>query len=154
MELTDIPFGITDWSTLEATEHRGESGVALWRTREFGGVRVRLVGTRSDTWGVGATASLSGSGGAVPQVRQVNVAHGTSSQSEPILHFGVGRAAGPHEVRVEWPSGAVSQVTLPADGKVHRVVEPAFGVGVIPTRPVFGGSTSPYYPDWMREGGR
>ena len=120
----------------------------------FKSVRVRLVGTRSDTWGVGATASLSGSGGAVPQVRQVNVAHGTSSQSEPILHFGVGRAAGPHEVRVEWPSGAVSLVTLPADGKVHRVVEPAFGVGVIPTRPVFGGSTSPYYPDWMREGGR
>ena len=54
MELTDIPFGITDWSTLEATEHRGESGVALWRTREFGGVRVRLVdyspGYRADHW--------------------------------------------------------------------------------------------------------
>lgn len=54
MELTDIPFGITNWSTLEATEHRGESGVALWRTREFGGVRVRLVdyspGYRADHW--------------------------------------------------------------------------------------------------------
>jgi len=54
MQLTDIPFGIIDWSAVEPTEHRGESGVALWRTREFGGVRVRRVdyspGYRSDHW--------------------------------------------------------------------------------------------------------
>ena len=52
--LTDIPFGITDWSTVEPTEHPGESGVALWRTRHFGEVRVRLVeysaDYRADHW--------------------------------------------------------------------------------------------------------
>ena len=54
MELTGIPFGTTDWSTVEATEHRGESGTARWRTRHFGPVRVRVVeysaGYRADHW--------------------------------------------------------------------------------------------------------
>ena len=54
MHLTDIPFGTTDWSAVEATEHRGEAGVAVWRTRQFGAVRVRMVeyspGYRADHW--------------------------------------------------------------------------------------------------------
>ena len=54
MLLTDIPFGITEWSTIAPTEHRGESGVALWRTRLFGSIRVRLVeysvDYRADHW--------------------------------------------------------------------------------------------------------
>jgi hypothetical protein len=43
MLLTAIPFGVTDWNTIEPTEHVGESGVALWRTCQFGAVRVRVV---------------------------------------------------------------------------------------------------------------
>jgi hypothetical protein len=54
MRLTGIPFGTTDWQAIEPTEHHGETGVALWRTREFGGIRVRMVeyspGYRSDHW--------------------------------------------------------------------------------------------------------
>jgi hypothetical protein len=54
MHLTDIPFGTTDWSAVEATEHAGESGMARWRTRHFGDVRVRMVeysaGYRADHW--------------------------------------------------------------------------------------------------------
>lgn len=54
MHLTDIPFGTTDWATIEETEHRGDSGVARWRTRHFGAVRVRMVeysaGYRADHW--------------------------------------------------------------------------------------------------------
>ena len=54
MQMTDIPFGTTDWSSVEVTEHRGETGVATWRTRTFGGIRVRLVeyspGYRADHW--------------------------------------------------------------------------------------------------------
>jgi quercetin dioxygenase-like cupin family protein len=43
MNMTDIPFGTTDWSTIETTEHAGDLGVAHWRTRSFGGIRVRMV---------------------------------------------------------------------------------------------------------------
>ena len=54
MRMTDIPFGTTDWSTVEPTSHKGETGVATWRTRQFGGIRVRLVdyspGYSSDHW--------------------------------------------------------------------------------------------------------
>jgi hypothetical protein len=54
MILSDIPFGTTDWTTVEATEHRGESGVARWRTRQFGAIRVRMVeysaDYRADHW--------------------------------------------------------------------------------------------------------
>jgi quercetin dioxygenase-like cupin family protein len=54
MHLSDIPFETTDWATITATEHRGESGVARWRTQQFGAVRVRMVeysaGYRADHW--------------------------------------------------------------------------------------------------------
>lgn len=54
MELTDIPFGTTDWSTIDPVEHPGEHGSALWRTRQFGDIRVRLVdyspGYLADHW--------------------------------------------------------------------------------------------------------
>jgi hypothetical protein len=43
MQLTDIPFGITDWPDVPATEHAGLRGVASWRTRQFGSIRVRMV---------------------------------------------------------------------------------------------------------------
>ena len=35
MELKNIPFGITEWSEVEPTEHKGDTGIAYWRTREF-----------------------------------------------------------------------------------------------------------------------
>jgi hypothetical protein len=54
MQMTDIPFGITDWSQIEQTEHQGESGIAYWRTRQFGSIRVRMVeyspGYFADHW--------------------------------------------------------------------------------------------------------
>lgn len=43
MELTSIPFGITDWKEIAPTQHAGETGVAVWRTQHFGLLRVRMV---------------------------------------------------------------------------------------------------------------
>jgi hypothetical protein len=43
MQMTDIPFGTTDWSTIEATRHPGDAGFAHWRTCQFGNIRVRMV---------------------------------------------------------------------------------------------------------------
>src|SRR5215471_4633324 len=54
MLISELPFGTTDWSKVERTEHRGETGVAWWRTRHFGAIRVRMVeyspGYRADDW--------------------------------------------------------------------------------------------------------
>jgi hypothetical protein len=41
--MSDIPFGTTDWSRIERTEHPGETGRAFWRTCQFGDIRVRMV---------------------------------------------------------------------------------------------------------------
>lgn len=43
MKLEDIPFGTTDWQTIEPTEHPGVTGFALWRMQQFGAMRVRMV---------------------------------------------------------------------------------------------------------------
>jgi hypothetical protein len=54
MQMSDIPFGTTDWSTVERTEHKGERGLAYWRTKQFGNIRVRMVdytaGYLADHW--------------------------------------------------------------------------------------------------------
>jgi hypothetical protein len=54
MQIDNIPFGNTDWSTIEQTEHKGETGVAYWRTRNFGPIRVRMLeyspGYLADHW--------------------------------------------------------------------------------------------------------
>jgi hypothetical protein len=54
MNISDIPFGTIDWSSVERIEHKGETGVAYWRTREFGRLRVRMVeyspGYKADHW--------------------------------------------------------------------------------------------------------
>lgn len=43
MDIKNIPFGVTDWNDIEATEHLGETGIAYWRTKHFGPIRVRMV---------------------------------------------------------------------------------------------------------------
>jgi quercetin dioxygenase-like cupin family protein len=54
MKMQGIPFGTTDWSQIEETEHGGIGGVALWRTRQFNDIRVRMVeyspGYAADHW--------------------------------------------------------------------------------------------------------
>lgn len=54
MHMTEIPFGTTDWSAVERVEHKGETGLAYWQTRSFGGIRVRMVeytpGYLADHW--------------------------------------------------------------------------------------------------------
>lgn len=52
--MRDIPFGTTQWASIERSEHRGKTGVAYWRTRHFGSLRVRMVeytpGYSADHW--------------------------------------------------------------------------------------------------------
>ena len=54
MKMQSIPFEAIDWTTIEKTEHPGTDGVALWRTRQFSDIRVRMVeyspGYLADHW--------------------------------------------------------------------------------------------------------
>ena len=54
MQITDLPFGVTNWAEVPGEKHVGTTGTALWRTRQFGPVRVRMVvyspGYVADHW--------------------------------------------------------------------------------------------------------
>ena len=54
MQIQDVPFCTTDWSSVPATEHPGQTGMACWRTLEVGNIRVRMVeyspGYVADHW--------------------------------------------------------------------------------------------------------
>ncbi len=54
MQLRDFPFAAIDWASVEPTEHKGETGVAHWRTLTFGEARVRFIdysaGYLADHW--------------------------------------------------------------------------------------------------------
>jgi hypothetical protein len=54
VQISSLPFGVLDWSTVEKTVHPGDSGEATWRTRSFGDVRLRMVeyspGYVADHW--------------------------------------------------------------------------------------------------------
>jgi hypothetical protein len=98
MQLTDIPFGTTDWSTVEATEHPGETGTAVWRTRQFGAVRVRMVeysaGYLADHWCEKGHILLCLSGEMVTELRD-----GRRFRLGPGMSYQVADGGEPHRSR-------------------------------------------------------
>jgi uncharacterized cupin superfamily protein len=54
MEISNLNFCVTDWDKVMPTEHLGISGKAIWKTQEFGKIRVRFVdyspGYIADHW--------------------------------------------------------------------------------------------------------
>ena len=54
MDMPRFAFDTTAWSEVEPTERPGDTGKAIWRTRNFGPIRVRMLeytpGYRADHW--------------------------------------------------------------------------------------------------------
>src|SRR5574344_590721 len=54
IENSNIPYQVIDWSEVPVEEHVGEQGVADWRVKQFGGLRVRMVeysaGYKANHW--------------------------------------------------------------------------------------------------------
>jgi hypothetical protein len=100
MNITDIPFGTTDWSTIEPTMHPGETGSATWRTREFGEIRVRLVeyspGYVADHWCQKGHILLCMEG-----ELGTELADGRSFSLKPGMSYQVADGAEPHRSRTE-----------------------------------------------------
>jgi hypothetical protein len=51
---TNILFHTIDWGSIAATEHKGETGLAHWQTKQYDGLRIRIVtysaGYLADHW--------------------------------------------------------------------------------------------------------
>ena len=101
-----------------------ESGASVFRNDSTTGHRVviRLVGTQSNRRGIGARIEIESPSG--PQIRQLSLARGYLSNSEPMVHFGLGEDIGIDRLTVSWPSGHVQVFTdLPVDRR-FTVTEP------------------------------
>lgn len=85
-------------------------------------LRIRLVGSRSPRDGSGAWVTLEANGRA--QHRYSTTSGSYLSASDPRLHFGIGERASSVGVRVSWPSGSVSELTLIGVDREHTIREP------------------------------
>lgn len=70
-------------------------------------LRVKAVGTRCDSTALGARVEVTAGGRT--HVQEVHSGGSYLSQSELVLHFGLGDATRVEKVRVRWPGGAVEE---------------------------------------------
>ena len=109
---------------LDLVVNNFEEPVSIYRNRSDTGnvLKLRLVGTRSNRFGIGARVRLE-TADAV-QVRYLTLARGFASSDEPVIHFGLGRHAVSEKLTVEWPGGAIQTfLRLPAN-RIYTVKEP------------------------------
>jgi hypothetical protein len=102
-----------------------QKGVTVLRNDSDTGHRViiDLRGTVSNRFGIGATVKIESAAG--PQVRQLWLARGYLSSSEPMVHFGLGADTVIKHLTVTWPSGHVQTFAdLPVDRR-FTIVEPS-----------------------------
>jgi len=86
-----------------------------------GWVQVRLVGTRSDRMGLGATVTVTAGG---RRQAQALLSQGSYySVDDPRLHFGLGSAEKAEAIEVRWPSGQVDVLENVAGRRVVTIQE-------------------------------
>jgi hypothetical protein len=109
-----------------------QAGATLLRNDCDTGHRViiALRGTVSNRFGVGATVRLESAAG--PQIRQLVLARGYQSSSEPILHFGLGEDTLIKHLTVDWPSGLTQTFDNLAVDRRFTITEPAGPAPVLP----------------------
>jgi len=95
MRIEAVPFSTVDWSQAPVSEHRGETGLALWRTFEIGNIRVRMVeyspGYRADHWCSRGHVLLVLEGELTTEL-----ADGTTHVLKSGMSYHVGEDAAPH----------------------------------------------------------
>lgn len=95
MKMVDISFGTTDWSSVAPVPHKGESGHAYWRTRQFGNLRVRMIeytpGYKADHWCTKGHVLLCMEGELHTELED-----GRTFTLKPGMSYQVGDAAEPH----------------------------------------------------------
>ncbi|MEO6005311.1 MAG: FG-GAP-like repeat-containing protein [Opitutus sp.] len=85
------------------TNYQGHPTVCRNDSQDGHRLIVALRGTNSNRFGVGATVRIETAAGS--QVRQLVLARGYMSSSEPVLHFGLGTEKLITRLTVTWPTG-------------------------------------------------
>ncbi|MBD5782517.1 VCBS repeat-containing protein [Pelagicoccus sp. NFK12] len=92
---------------------------------------LRLKGTVSNSWGLGASVTLHTKSG--QQLRQLHLARGIVSSDEPLIHFGLGDASQADRIEIQWPSGHRQKLENVAANQLLEVEEPATQSQEFPT---------------------
>lgn len=92
----------------------GEPAALIWNRTQTEGrsLRLRLIGTKSPRWPIGAVARLIA--GDKTQSRRVIGGGSYASSSEPTLHFGYPSGVNELTLEVDWPSGRRDRAVIPA----------------------------------------
>ena len=105
-----------------------DSGPTLFWNQSSAGnqhLRVRLVGTGGNRLAVGAQVRVQA--GELLQMREVQSGGSYLSQSELVLHFGLGDHARADSVEIRWPSGQTSILNEVKAGQVLTIRQQAAG---------------------------
>ena len=102
--------------------HQGDPASLLVNESKRGQwLQVELVGVRANRHAIGAKVTITGKDLTLTQ--QIIGGSSYLTTHEPILHFGLGKAVGPFQIRIDWPSDTPPFIeTVPSDQRV-RVVE-------------------------------
>ena len=93
-------------------------------------LRIKLVGTKSNRDGIGATIRLTS--GQVKQTKMVRSGSSYLSQSELVATFGLGAQDKAEAIEIQWPSGETEKLTNVNAGQTVTVEE---GKGITASRP-------------------
>ena len=95
---------------LDVLVNNVDSPLSVLRNRSVSGnrLRVRLRGTESNKFGLGATVRVHSGQGV--HTRHVTAARSWLSGGEPDLHFGLGETDSASRIEVVWPGGAIQRV--------------------------------------------
>ncbi len=95
------------------------------------GLRIRLIGTKSNRDGIGAVARVTA--GSDVQSEMLRSGSSYLSSSELILTFGLASHTQADKIEIRWPSGRVDQLTNVSADQIITVKEDA---GIIATKPL------------------
>jgi hypothetical protein len=93
-------------------------------------LRLKLVGTKSNRDGIGATAHVTAADGT--QTEMMRSGSSYLSSSELVLTFGLGRQDKANKIEIRWPSGQMDRLSNVAAGQTITVTE---GKGITASRP-------------------
>jgi hypothetical protein len=93
-------------------------------------LRLKLVGTKSNRDGIGATAHFTTSDGT--QTEMMRSGSSYLSASELVLTFGLARQDKANKIEIRWPSGQIDRLSNVAAGQTITVTE---GKGITASRP-------------------
>ncbi len=109
---------------LDLVVNNFDAPASIYRNRSHGSnrIKIRLIGTASNRYGVGALVRLKTRSGT--QVRYQTLARGFASSDDPIIHFGLGVEETIDEITVDWPSGRSQTLQELAANRFYSITEP------------------------------